>query len=192
MRYTEEAHGVFALPLLSPSQADATVAHARRLRRWATAQVRTETDDGRFDSDTDTVIRTASILESPRAGEVSRQFERRLNSRVKPLVKHLWGIELERHEEPQVVRYRSGGHYHAHTDADQDLAFRYFTVICYLNDDFQGGGTSFPSLRYVTAPRRGRAIVFPSRYIHSAEPVVAGEKYVCVSWLLGPAPARWI
>jgi len=90
------------------------------------------------------------------------------------------------------VRYEPGNYYAAHTDTGMNLLDRYFTVLCYLNDDFEGGQTSFPTLLYSAAPRRGKAVVFPSTYVHRADPVTRGEKYVIVSWMMGAPPSRWL
>jgi predicted 2-oxoglutarate/Fe(II)-dependent dioxygenase YbiX len=93
----------------------------------------------------------------------------------------------------QLVRYKPGGHYVPHTDAGADeFANRYFTVLCYLNQDFEGGKTSFPSLNYAATPRAGKALIFPATYLHCAEPVVRGEKLILLSWVCGPVPIRWV
>jgi hypothetical protein len=62
--------------------------------------------------------------------------------------------------------------------------------VCYLNDDFAGGGTEFTDLDYTVTPMPGKSIVFPARYLHRALPVLAGEKYVAVSWVIRPLPLR--
>jgi predicted 2-oxoglutarate/Fe(II)-dependent dioxygenase YbiX len=90
------------------------------------------------------------------------------------------------------VRYQPGDYYAPHTDTGADLLDRYFTVLCYLNDDFEGGETRFPQIGYSVAPRRGKAVVFPATYLHQAGRVTSGEKYVIVSWLAGRPPIKWI
>ena len=137
--------------------------------------------------------RSASILNSSRAEEVYERFDRRINSLIKPLIKQVWQIDLEEHSGTQMIRYGKGGHYVPHSDGGRDdLAERYFTVVCYLNDDFEGGHTSFPSLGAIIRPKTGQAVIFPSRYLHCAEPVTRGEKLVLISWVCGPVPIDWI
>ena len=92
----------------------------------------------------------------------------------------------------QMIRYGKGGHYIPHADAGRDLPERYFTVVCYLNDDSEGGDTSFPALGATVKPKTGQAIVFPARYLHCAEPVTRGEKFVLIAWVCGPVPIDWI
>jgi predicted 2-oxoglutarate/Fe(II)-dependent dioxygenase YbiX len=90
------------------------------------------------------------------------------------------------------VRYSPGDYYVAHSDVIPGDDYRYFTVLCYLNEEFEGGQTSFPVLGHRVTPRAGTAVVFPSSYLHRAEPVAGGEKYVIVTWLCGPPPVRWL
>ncbi|MGA8311890.1 MAG: 2OG-Fe(II) oxygenase, partial [Terriglobales bacterium] len=98
-----------------------------------------------------------------------------------------------RQEGTEIVRYSPGGHYVPHKDANElELANRYFTVLCYLNDSFEEGKTSFTSLNFTAAPAAGKTLVFPSRYLHCAEPVTRGEKFVFITWLCGPPPIKWI
>ncbi len=191
IRYKEKAQGVFSIQLLKPVAAREMVDSIRMLDGWQSAQVRSE-EDGRYNSDTNISYRAASVLESPAAATIHHRLSLAIERRVKPLVRHIWGVKLTEHEEPQIVRYQRGGLYRAHSDAEQDLTHRYFTIVCYLNDDFQAGGTGFPSLNFVAVPECGKAIIFPAKYTHSAEPVLQGEKYVMVSWLVGALPMRWI
>ena len=121
-----------------------------------------------------------------------RDFSEKLGRLVRPAVKELWRVDLTRHSGTHVVRYEPGNYYAAHTDTGMNLLDRYFTVLCYLNDDFEGGQTSFPTLLYSAAPRCGKAVVFPSTYVHRADPVTRGEKYVIVSWMMGAPPSRWL
>jgi hypothetical protein len=36
------------------------------------------------------------------------------------------------------------------------------------------------------------AVVFPATYVHRAERLISGEKYIIVSWLNGREPIKWI
>jgi predicted 2-oxoglutarate/Fe(II)-dependent dioxygenase YbiX len=120
-------------------------------------------------------------------------FEKRVRSDVLPLVHDFWQVDLPHIIGTQLVRYQTGGHYVPHTDNDDgELANRYLTVLCYLNDNFEGGGTDFPSIGFRMKPSAGTAVVFPSRFWHCAEPVISGEKLVLLTWLCGPPPLRWI
>jgi predicted 2-oxoglutarate/Fe(II)-dependent dioxygenase YbiX len=62
---------------------------------------------------------------------------------------------------------------------DRDLS-----LLIYLNDDFTGGGLTFTHFNFHFRPEPGDLLVFPSdnRYVHQAEKVESGVRYVIVSW----------
>ncbi|PYS48465.1 MAG: hypothetical protein DMF68_13040 [Acidobacteria bacterium] len=192
MQYTEEAKGVLSLMLYDARSISSAVKYLKGLNGWTGAEIRQVNGSGDYYSVKMRQYRSASILDFPKARRVYESFDRKIETHIKPLINRVWHLNLTEHEGTQIIRYRRGGRYVAHADAGLDLAVRYFTVICYLNDDFEGGRTHFPSLNYTTLPQSGKAIIFPSEYLHSAEPVVRGEKYVLVTWILGPAPVSWI
>jgi hypothetical protein len=180
IQYVEEAHGVFAIPLLDKPACKSIVDYVRSLDHWENAEVREELTEGAYDSITMPDVRSASIWVSACEPEVYREFDEKMTSIVKPLVKEVWQVALSEHSGTQLIRYQPGGYYQGHPDAAGDLAYRYFSVVCYLNDDFEGGKTWFPSLNYSATPECGKAILFPARYFHCAQPVIAGENYVLV------------
>ena len=190
--YQREAHGVFSARLFGSSSCRSIVRQVRSLDAWEVAQVVVEREEGTRDlilpESRDALIARRDLTEP-----LHQDFESRVHALVGPLIRETWGAGLTALSGTQLVRYRRGGHYVAHTDSDQGaFASRYFTVLCYLNDDFAGGGTSFPSLSFRATPVSGRALVFPSQYWHCAEPVIGGEKLVFLSWLCGPVPLKWI
>jgi hypothetical protein len=190
--YTREAHGVFAMPLYPSSRCSAVAARVRRARQWSEAEVLRH-EPGGVQSLPDPEARAARILQGVLAAEIQRTFERTIHGVVAPLIKKIWDVDLAECQGTQLVRYKSGGHYVPHTDAGADeFENRYFTVLCYLNHNFKGGKTCFPSLNYAATPEAGRAIIFPASYLHCAEPVMSGEKLILLSWVCGPIPTRWI
>jgi 2OG-Fe(II) oxygenase superfamily len=85
---------------------------------------------------------------------------------------------------------------------------RFATVLFYLNDDMEGGETSFP--RWLNAetpnelkvkPERGKAILFynmlpdgnyDERSQHAALPVLKGEKYLTNLWVWDPVLDQYV
>jgi hypothetical protein len=191
IRYRNEAVGVHAVTLYTPAACRAVVDHIRRLRRWEPALVRTDSD-GVYGGESMPEVRAASLLSPAYGAEVYREFDGKVDRLIKPLARHLWRTDFPEHAGTQLIRYLPGGHYKPHQDAGYDLSDRYLTILCYLNDDFEGGHTRFPSLGYTAEPSCGKALIFPSKYLHCAEPVRRGRKYVLVTWLLGPPPINWI
>jgi prolyl 4-hydroxylase len=128
-----------------------------------------------------------------------------INRRIEAIVQ----IPPDRYEALQVVRYKPGGFYRPHHDActstpadckrmnEPFQAQRYLTFLIYLNDDFTGGGTHFPTLKYTTQPKRGMAVLFQNTdstgkvlpdSLHGGDPVKQGEKWICNKWIHYPTP----
>lgn len=191
MNYREDAHGVYSLRLYSRAASRDLTAYLAARRGWEGSLIREQFRPGRYRTVSKPDVRSALILPHHLGGRVRRSFARRLGARVLPLVERAWGVRFDGTHELQVVKYVPGGRYNPHRDSGMDMMYRYFTVVCYLNDDFRGGQTSFPSLGYSASPECGRAIIFPAAYTHSAEPVSEGNKYALVAWIHGPVPVRW-
>ena len=89
-------------------------------------------------------------------------------------------------EELRVKRYNAGTgeRFDEHVDvASLDGAKRYLAFICYLNDDFTGGETTFGD-KTIT-PSKGKVVVFPPtwQYPHAGLPVDTGTKYIMSTYL---------
>lgn len=96
-------------------------------------------------------------------------------------------------EWPYMLRYKVGGAYGAHSDAEQfdKAAGRHYKVqdrdvsmLLYLNDDYTGGELSFTRLNYTYKPVAGDMVLFPSSTLfkHRAHTVKTDRKYALVSW----------
>ena len=89
-------------------------------------------------------------------------------------------------ESIQVLQYEKNQEYKFHHDTADHKGrqefYRKISVIVYLTDDFKGGGTLFPHMRY--KPEPGHALIFPSNwcYPHAGELVTEGIKRVAVTW----------
>ena len=74
-----------------------------------------------------------------------------------------------------------------HADVtDIESAKRFLSIICYLNDDFDGGVTFFPHFNLQVKPRKGKIVLFPCTwsYLHKGNPAVNGHaKYILGSFL---------
>ena len=67
---------------------------------------------------------------------------------------------------------------------------RVATIVMYLAEPEKGGGTTFPDVSLVVAPKRGNAVFFSydrphpvTRTLHGGAPVLAGEKWIATKWL---------
>jgi prolyl 4-hydroxylase len=111
------------------------------------------------------------------------------------LVEAQTGTSRTHYEDLQVVRYTADQKYDAHFDTAQDTPeteVRTDTVLMYLNENFKGGATSFPTARITVSPQTGLAVrwknvdvngdVLPCGF-HAGEPVSEGVKYACTIWI---------
>lgn len=103
----------------------------------------------------------------------------------------------------QVVTYAIGQEFHNHYDTfyantavgREHLARggqRKYTLLAYLNDDFEGGSTHFPNLDKIVKPKQGRVLIFDNldeagntyeAALHAGLPVFKGNKYAMNIWV---------
>ena len=109
--------------------------------------------------------------------------------------------KLKSLEAPQVLRYSRGSHYKPHSDSDvinaatgrwQKSQNRDYSLLIYLDEDFEGGELIFPNFDYKLRPEAGMLAAFPSdfRYLHGAMPVLSGVRHAIVSWCAVEIPPR--
>jgi Rps23 Pro-64 3,4-dihydroxylase Tpa1-like proline 4-hydroxylase len=188
----EQTHRLISLRLFEAIECEEIVGKLSQIKNWKDALVRDESRREDYSDVKNPDIRSASMPNTEEVVWLYRKFEQRIDSLVKPLVQKVWKLNLDRQSDTQLLKYEAGGHYRPHKDTGIGLEKRYLSVVCYLNDDFEGGRTLFPTLGQAVTPQAGQAVLFPSMYLHGSEPVISGRKYVLVSWIDGPVPIKWI
>ena len=93
----------------------------------------------------------------------------------------------------QVLRYRTGGEYKPHFDALPGLANqRILTMIVWLNEDYEGGETTFMKTGAKLKGQTGDALLFRNAIAngardddagHAGLPVTKGEKWIASRWI---------
>jgi hypothetical protein len=189
--FVEEIKGVVSVQLYDRASCASIIKYANDNNGWAEATIGEEQGDT-YESAVRVEYRSADAYSPPYKSWIRKDFDAKAKNVIKPLVKQVWRADFKEHTDTHLVRYSPGGFYVAHADAGLDVSDRYFTVLCYLNENFKGGQTSFPLLDFEVTPLTGKAIIFPATYIHRAEPVLKGQKYILVSWLTRSDPIRWI
>ena len=124
----------------------------------------------------------AMIDDAGRANDLYR----RLSSLLPPRFKEKWA-PIGLNERLRLYRYDVGQQFDWHHGYfERDNGERsYFTFMVYLNEDFEGGATSFRDGHGVSVggmlrvtPRKGMALMFYHPIPHRGDPVTAGRKYV--------------
>lgn len=88
----------------------------------------------------------------------------------------------------ELIRYEPGQIFSPHVDAIIGSRWqqRQLSVILYLNDEFEGGGTHFPppGPGITVEPEAGKLVLFPPFYTHPHEglPPAEGTKYAVLGW----------
>lgn len=101
--------------------------------------------------------------------------------------------DVQQGEPLQILRYQPGQEYKAHTDAIPGLENqRIMTMLVYLNDEFEGGETTFPKLELTIRPKRGEGLLFTNvdadgkpdpSVLHAGLPVESGVKFLASRWI---------
>jgi len=118
-----------------------------------------------------------------------------------------WEYDIKAAESVQITRYPEGGFYNFHKDGKSDNLgvynapknkfihgnVRKLSMSIILNDDYEGGGFEFATLKKEAANiytpdfnKLGSVMVFPSFMMHRVKPVTKGTRYSLVSWFVGP------
>lgn len=174
--------------LLSDDECDALIELAKpRLARSLTVATKTGGEEVNAD-------RTSN-------GMFFQRGENELVSRIESRIARLVNWPEDHGEGMQVLQYQPGAQYKPHFDYFDPKepgtptilkrgGQRVGTVVIYLGEPEQGGGTSFPDVQLEVAPRKGNAVFFsyarphPStRTLHAGTPVLVGEKWIATKWL---------
>lgn len=146
-------------------------------------------------------ITARRITEEVRAGVLRTRINRLVRQAFTGVISEQTGFNFDWYERPQVLRYRPGGHYDPHADAEnpsQDGKHwirnidRDISLLIYLDDDYEGGALQFNHFNFSHQPSTGDLIFFPSdhRYMHQAIPLISGTRHVLVSWAAAQGARR--
>jgi predicted 2-oxoglutarate/Fe(II)-dependent dioxygenase YbiX len=94
-------------------------------------------------------------------------------------------------ERLRCYRYHPGERFGPHYDGSfqrSDNERSLLTFMVYLNDGFEGGGTTFLDLDEVVEPAPGMALLFQHPILHEGSEVTSGIKYVVRSDIMYRAP----
>ena len=116
---------------------------------------------------------------------------------VATYINPFYAVEVRDSEPWQILSYGVGGHYIPHVDAEtlykdesgldmwEKTLDRDVSVVCFLNEDFEGGELVFPEFGLTVQPKAGTLVCFPSdhNFIHGVNPVRVGTRFTAVTWM---------
>ncbi|MEJ8820559.1 2OG-Fe(II) oxygenase [Variovorax humicola] len=143
------------------------------------------------------------IKERTSEGTFFMPAENELVSALDRRIAQIMNCPLENGEGLQILHYGVGAQYTPHFDyfpPDQTGSTvhlarggqRVSTLIIYLNEVTQGGGTIFPELNLTVVPKKGSAVYFEylndrgqvdPMTLHGGAPVIQGEKWIATKWM---------
>ncbi|XP_041447702.1 prolyl 4-hydroxylase subunit alpha-2-like [Drosophila obscura] len=115
-------------------------------------------------------------------------------------IRDMTGLNINRQQFMQLIKYGFGGHYDLHFDYFnasmafvEDLGDRMATVLFYLNDARDGGSTVFTRLNLKVSSERGKVLFWynmrgethdlDTQTLHGSCPVINGTKTVLSCWI---------
>jgi predicted 2-oxoglutarate/Fe(II)-dependent dioxygenase YbiX len=133
------------------------------------------------------------VTEEVESGQLLPQLSALVQRVYATVVRRAYKRRIAWFETPMVLRYEQGGQYQVHADSDyyQPSTDQWFkcmdrdvSLLIYLNQGFTGGTLRFINFNYEHAPGSGDLVFFPSdhRYMHEAQKVLSGVRYVITSW----------
>lgn len=119
--------------------------------------------------------------------------------RIHSKIANFLGIDILKGEHLQGQLYEEGQYFKAHQDFFSGPAYdkhclasgnRTHTLMIYINDDFEGGGTNFLNLNTIVKPEQGKAVAWENMSdgkclesaMHEGMPIIKGKKYIITSW----------
>lgn len=120
-------------------------------------------------------------------------------SKIHQKIADYLNLDIENGEALQGQLYEVGQYFKPHNDFFTGPGYdmhckvsgnRTHTLMIYLNEDFEGGGTNFPTLKKTVEPETGKALwwynikdgEYQNQYLHEGVEVKEGKKYIVTSW----------
>lgn len=126
-----------------------------------------------------------------------------LTTKIKKIISNKTGLPIEHQEKIHIVKYNVGGEYkthhdffHLNTDYYENTmksgGQRVVSCLFYLNDEFEGGETEFPTKKIKVTPKTGRMLLWSNlkadgsldfESLHAGLPVISGTKWIAIVWV---------
>ena len=174
----EDVEQIYRFALFTPEFCRLLVEEAEHQGGWKTGQ---DTTANPYAPDLDDVCEPDTVLPLSAIPGMETVYDEIIRRHLKPLAEHLWPVfQVQKWDPPYMLRYEPG--------VVQGMARHYdletCSIVCYLNDAFEGGGTYFPRWDYTPGRSTpGTAVIYPGglSHVHEGRPVTAGRRYVLCS-----------
>jgi len=138
--------------------------------------------------------------QADRVSEYSIIKDNRLHNKIMSFFENantFYNFNLDGRCSIKIQRYKNTGHIDWHMDEEikegvgsqGTTNVRMLSMSVLLNDDFKGGRMLIKNadkdLNTEYEGPVGKAIIFPSTWIHKVEPITNGERYVLTAWAYG-------
>lgn len=170
---------ICTFPALTAEDCDLILRKADELR-WYNSMIARDHD---VSYDTEATVRNSLSLQPAEFLAHFPGLHDRLAETAIPTILNHFQTEFARLEGLHLIRYPEGGYFAVHTDKSPRFPDRLFSLICYIDDDYEGGETAFPSLQVMVKGKRGWGLIFPADLVHSGMPIVSGVKTIAVAFL---------
>lgn len=170
----EQAEQIYMFQLFTPEYCGLLIEEAEHSGHWRTA-ADVDINIGSGVEEHSLPDTTQHLHHMPGLDEVYDEIVRR---HLEPLMSGLWRtFELSKVSRPYILKYSPDQvrSMDLHHDAET------VTLVVYLNQEFEGGGTHFPRWSYHTGkPAPGTAIIYPGGLSHEHEgiAITAGRRYL--------------
>jgi predicted 2-oxoglutarate/Fe(II)-dependent dioxygenase YbiX/peroxiredoxin len=125
---------------------------------------------------------------------LAAQVQTRIFRRIVPEIRHVFQFNATRLERLIIAAYDAAeaGRFGAHRDNTlASTAHRRFAVSINLNEDFEGGGITFPEYGpREFRPPMGGALIFSCSMMHAVVPMTRGRRYACLPFVYDDAAAE--
>ncbi len=105
--------------------------------------------------------------------------------------KYNFPYEVNLDDEFGIKKYNVGQGLGPHADQyDGNMRLR-FSLVLYLNDDYEGGELWFPNHNIEIKPKPGSLAIFPAYepFLHASKDILSGVKYMCPAFWMNTG--RW-
>ena len=93
-------------------------------------------------------------------------------------IQYASNILLEDETEIGIYKYFEGQSMGSHVDYNEDNNYLEYTIVIYLNDDYEGGELYFSEFDIKLKPKAGSIVMYPSSfpYLHESLKITKGRK----------------